>query len=219
MTCLNSDRLRGIAAAIIKSVSISRIFYGYYMYLQEKMLCIWPLSLRIRPLWSFSSTKVRTTTRGAVATSSVRTTRKTRGLTISTMSGLMFVSSPIMKGLYLFEPPRDKTNNMLVLSCRGSDEFIGYNTDCSRQNQQNDVRPAKIDQTGWMPRLIWVFAGLTLILLVLSWGGSFAFQLHTIMQFSPCYVPPPKGRGTYCFWCGPRWRPRCSLSALYLLNQ
>ena len=28
------------------------------------------------------------------------------------------------------------------------------------------------DQTGWMPRLIWVFAGLTLILLVLSWGVS-----------------------------------------------
>ena len=29
------------------------------------------------------------------------------------------------------------------------------------------------DQTGWMPRLIWVFAGHTLILLVLSCRGSF----------------------------------------------
>ena len=29
------------------------------------------------------------------------------------------------------------------------------------------------DQTGRMPRLIWVFAGRTLILLVLSWGGSY----------------------------------------------
>ena len=28
------------------------------------------------------------------------------------------------------------------------------------------------DQTGWMPRLIWVFAGRTATLLVLSWGGS-----------------------------------------------
>ena len=28
------------------------------------------------------------------------------------------------------------------------------------------------DQTGWMPRLIWVFAGRTLILLVLSYRGS-----------------------------------------------
>ena len=29
------------------------------------------------------------------------------------------------------------------------------------------------DQSGWMPRLIWVFAGRTIILFVLSWGGSF----------------------------------------------
>ena len=29
------------------------------------------------------------------------------------------------------------------------------------------------DQTGRMPRLIWVFAGCTVILLVLSWGGSY----------------------------------------------
>ena len=29
------------------------------------------------------------------------------------------------------------------------------------------------DQTGWMPRLIWVFIGRTLILLVLSCRGSF----------------------------------------------
>ena len=28
------------------------------------------------------------------------------------------------------------------------------------------------DQYGWMPRLIWVFAGCTVILLVLSWGRS-----------------------------------------------
>ena len=28
------------------------------------------------------------------------------------------------------------------------------------------------DQTGQMPRLIWVFRGCTVILLVLSWGGS-----------------------------------------------
>ena len=35
------------------------------------------------------------------------------------------------------------------------------------------------DQTGGMPRLIWVFAWRTVILLVLSWGGSFiqAFPL------------------------------------------
>ena len=31
------------------------------------------------------------------------------------------------------------------------------------------------DQTGRMPRLIWVFPGRTVILLVLSWGGSILF--------------------------------------------
>ena len=31
------------------------------------------------------------------------------------------------------------------------------------------------DQTGCMPRLIWVFAGCTVILLALSWGGSIYF--------------------------------------------
>ena len=35
------------------------------------------------------------------------------------------------------------------------------------------------DQTGQMTRLIWVFAGRTVILLVLSWGGSFCVQLAT----------------------------------------
>ena len=34
-------------------------------------------------------------------------------------------------------------------------------------------RTAKTDQTGRMPRLIWVFAGRTVILLCLSWGGSY----------------------------------------------
>ena len=29
------------------------------------------------------------------------------------------------------------------------------------------------DQTGWMPRLIWVFVGHTVIMLVMSWGGSY----------------------------------------------
>ena len=29
------------------------------------------------------------------------------------------------------------------------------------------------EQTGWMPRLIWVFSGCNAILLVLSWGSSF----------------------------------------------
>ena len=38
------------------------------------------------------------------------------------------------------------------------------------------------DQTGWMPRLIWVFAGHTVILLVLSWGGLFLLQYQIKRQ-------------------------------------
>ena len=42
------------------------------------------------------------------------------------------------------------------------------------------------DQTGRMPRLFWVFAGRTVILLVLSWGGSFlgifTLKVHQLMS-------------------------------------
>ena len=47
------------------------------------------------------------------------------------------------------------------------------------------------DQTGRMPRLIWFFAGRTLILLVLSWGGSFYYPLQSRSG--------NKVRGTYHF--------------------
>ena len=36
------------------------------------------------------------------------------------------------------------------------------------------------DQTGWMPRLIWVSAGRTVILLVLSWDGSYTRAIFDI---------------------------------------
>ena len=40
------------------------------------------------------------------------------------------------------------------------------------------VHSENSDETGSMPRLIWVFAGCTVILLVLTWGGSFQ-SCHT----------------------------------------
>ena len=39
------------------------------------------------------------------------------------------------------------------------------------------------DQTGRMPRLIWVFAGCTVILLVLSWGSSYGKKDWIISQY------------------------------------
>ena len=43
------------------------------------------------------------------------------------------------------------------------------------------VRPAKTDQTGWMLMLIWVFAGRTFSLLVLSCCSSFVYFPDTIV--------------------------------------
>ena len=44
------------------------------------------------------------------------------------------------------------------------------------------------DQTGRMPRLIWVFTGRTSILLVLSWGGSYGMTLVRRDPASPCLL-------------------------------
>ena len=52
----------------------------------------------------------------------------------------------------------------------------------------------------------------------------FVWEMNTSVCGWSCeriYVPTTEWVGTYCFWCGSRLRrhPRCSLSALYLLNQ
>ena len=81
-----------------------------------------------------------------------------------------------------FEPPHDKTNKMVCAPSKDSDQ-PGHLPSLIRVfpvhmkkawvlsyplSATNDS-----DQTGWMSRLIWVFAGVTVILLVLSLGGSF----------------------------------------------
>ena len=69
------------------------------------------------------------------------------------------------------------------------------------------------DQTGRMPRLIWVFAGRTFILLVLSWGGSIIISyvlVYSMMQFLRSGgVSVQEGRNIrlfhkcpgQCYWC------------------
>ena len=44
------------------------------------------------------------------------------------------------------------------------------------------------DQTGRMPRLIWVFAGRTVILFVLSWGGSFTLYWQVYRREMACHT-------------------------------
>ena len=96
-----------------------------------------------------------------------------------------------------FKPPHDKTNKMACALSEDSDQ-PGYppcliRVFAVRMNKarvlsyplsaQRRLRSAwashseDSDQTGQMPRLIWVFAGRTVILLVLSWGGSYIFAL------------------------------------------
>ena len=84
-----------------------------------------------------------------------------------------------------FEPRHDKTNNVAVRPAKtqislgirpvGSESSLsaGRNLELLATHWAHSEDSG---QTGRMPRLIWVFAGRTLILLVLSWGDSFVFQ-------------------------------------------
>ena len=83
---------------------------------------------------------------------------------------------------YIIEPPHDKTIKMTVRPAK-TQISLGIRPICSESSlcaQWIAKDPSFLhadsedsDQTGRMPRLICVFAGRTVILLVLSWGGSF----------------------------------------------
>ena len=80
------------------------------------------------------------------------------------------------------EQHRDKTNKVTVRSAKTQINLgirpvwsvfalrmkkvwvLGYPLSAQRRS----------DQTGWMPRLIWVFAWRTVTSLILSWGGSYS---------------------------------------------
>ena len=85
------------------------------------------------------------------------------------------------------EPPRDKTNNVAVRPAKtqislGIRQVWSESSLCSQWVAKDPsflhADGEDSDQTGRMPRLIWVFAGRTLTLLVLSRGGSI---LKTVM--------------------------------------
>ena len=98
------------------------------------------------------------------------------------------------------EPQHDKTNKMASGPCKDSGQpghspslirvFAVRSVDSFLHADSEDS-----DQTGWMLRLIRVFAGRTVILLVLSWGGSndstllsFSLQLSSDTIFSPINI-------------------------------
>ena len=82
-----------------------------------------------------------------------------------------------------FELPRDKTNKVTVCSAM-TQISLGIRPVWSESSLSawrklgslatHRAHSEETDQTGRMSRLIWVFAGRTLTLLVLSWGGSFS---------------------------------------------
>ena len=79
------------------------------------------------------------------------------------------------------EPRHDKTNKMSVRPAK-TQISLGIRPVWSESSlsawrklgslSTHWAHVAKTDQSGWMPRLIWVFAGRTFILLVLSCRGS-----------------------------------------------
>ena len=113
------------------------------------------------------------------------------------------------------EPPHDKTSKM---ACAPSED--SYQPGLSTQSDQSSLstgrKPGSLpthgahsedsdqtgrnsDQTGRMPKLIWAFAGRTVILLVLSWGGSTLIEPRnetriidtTMWSLMRAYTVPP----------------------------
>ena len=80
------------------------------------------------------------------------------------------------------EPPHDKTNKMIVRPAM-TQISLGIRPVWSESSQWAQwvaedpmflhADSEDSDQTGRMSRLIWVFAGCKVTLLILSWGGSF----------------------------------------------
>ena len=94
----------------------------------------------------------------------------------------------------LFEPPNDKTNNVVVRPAKTQIRLgirpVWSESSLSAWRKLGSLathwaQSEDSDQTGRMPRLIWVFAGRTVILLVLSRGGS--FHLRWTHAFKYCY--------------------------------
>ena len=85
-------------------------------------------------------------------------------------------------GPSVYEPRHDKTNKMALRPAK-TQISLGIRQICSESSLSawrsigslatHWAHSEDSDQTGRMPRLIWVFAGRTLILLVLSCRGSY----------------------------------------------
>ena len=87
-----------------------------------------------------------------------------------------------------YEPPHDKTNKMACAPSEDLDQTgsLGIRPVWSESLLSTWTKLGSLathwahskdsDQTGWMPRLIWVFTGRTVTLLVLSRCGSYIWR-------------------------------------------
>ena len=102
-----------------------------------------------------------------------------------------FIAAQVMNirtvctGSTLFEPHPDKTNKMTLRPAKTQNSLgirpVWSESSLSAWRKTRSLvthwaHSEDSDQTGWMPRLIWVFAGCTVILLLLSRCGSFSFD-------------------------------------------
>ena len=86
----------------------------------------------------------------------------------------------------LYEPRHDRTNKVTMCPAKtqislGIRPVWSESSLCAQWVAKDPsllhADSEDFDQTGRMPRLIWVFAGRTVIFLVLSWGGSYVVDV------------------------------------------
>ena len=94
--------------------------------------------------------------------------------------------------MWTYELPRDKTSKMTVRPAKTQISLgirpVWSESSLSAWRKLGSLATHRAhsedsDQTGQMPRLIWVFAGRTLTLLVLSCRGSYNIGSHVTLWF------------------------------------
>ena len=107
-----------------------------------------------------------------------------------------------------FKPQHDKTNKMSVRPVKTQISLgirpVWSESSLCAQWEAKDLSflhadSEDSDQTGWMPRLIWVFAGRTVSLLVLSCRGSCLFLFTTKFAFFQSTVGVLTAFSRQCF--------------------
>ena len=98
---------------------------------------------------------------------------------------------------FIFEPRHDKTNKMSVHLAKtqislGISPVWSESSLCAQRVAKDPsflhADSEDSDQTGRMPRLIWVFAGRTTTLLVLSCHGTFNNFMYTVTIKRVCII-------------------------------